>query len=248
MAAAPGRRWGARVVDASEVDVTTISLQAVPPPDTPPPLEVWSAGYLTAMSPKNRHNLEVVFRAAGVDHLWDIASVELINLSAVKGSYYRIEWQESRQWQRPSAWDPHPQAWPLRGGHGTTDVGAIGILQARAIVPVEYVGIYGLMTHSAAGADAESREWLRHTLEKVALSNKNQSGILFEVRARCRYQPLSGGSTYAEDELVRAGVASHYGSGKHSRWQLPYPFVEFVGIWVPCEGYLCDEIPGCRRR
>ena len=148
--------------------------------------------------------------------------------------------KRERGWQEPTNFEWNPASEVLRGAHATTDVGAAGILTTRKVVPGEYVGVYARMTHEAGD------EWLHHTVNMAASGNKNWGGVLFELKARCTRQKVTTGGTEAEDELVRQGIATHYGKGKEGRWQLPYAFLQLVAIWVPCTGPLCDELPLCR--
>ena len=193
---------------------------------------------MPAMSAKNQWNLQTVFQNSRVHCLDDVQGIERVQLA--HGLYYRLTWRDDRGWQKPKNFDWSPQAEIIRGAHATTDVGVTGILATRMVVPGEYVGIYAKMTHQ------EGTEWLHHTVNLAAAGPKNWGGVLFELKARCTRQKLTSGGTEAEDELVRQGFATHYGKGKEGRWQVPFAFLQMVGIWVPCTGNLCDALPGCK--
>ena len=45
-----------------------------------------------------------------------------------------------------------------------------------------------------------------------------------------------------EEVLVRKGIAAH--STSYKRWSLPQQYVTLTGMWVPCTGVLCDDLPG----
>ena len=79
-------------------------------------------------------NLKATLEGTRISYAADFCDVRFYG-NLEKDGYYRLKFRENRGWQTPSQFDWHPQAWPLKGGHGTTSVGAAGILVARQIVP-----------------------------------------------------------------------------------------------------------------
>ena len=199
--------------------------------------EAWIEAKMTELSPKIKHNWMITMVNSRIDFERDfVGTPSLVELP--KATYYRIRLREDR-WQKATQFDWHPHAWTLRGGHGSTTVGAAGILTTRQIVPGDFVGVYAKLTYETGN------EWLSQTMNSVAVANKNQSGILFEVKARVRYEPVKSGGTEAEDDIVRSGRATHYGKGKESLWQVPFDFLDMTALWIPCTGWCMDDMPSC---
>jgi len=234
----------------------SVALAAAPPPRqlTPHDLfEAWCTQWVPRLVGKNRHNFKILCQASGLYPWLDITGIGKAGVSnggvsadalpiGGKGVvYYRCTFAEDRGFQRATHYDPDPACYDLVGGHGTTDPDAVGILRDRRFRRFKYEGIYGLMTIHC------EFEWLKSTMCKVAGHTKNWSGVLMEIRAHCRFESAGYGGIEADAVLVRRGVASHQSKSNGGRWMLPEPFLEFVGIWLPLEGPLCDSLPGARR-
>ncbi len=202
-------------------------------------IAAWARATVPMLQGKQQHNFCQLLRLSGVDPALDIETIMPVQLSA--GPFLRMTWREGRNWQRATLWDHSKEAYVLSGAHGTTATGAASILRSRFISKMDFAGVYALMTEKAEA------EWLSFTVNKVVEGGKNWAGVVIEVRARCRFAKAGYGGTDADAELVSQHVASHQSKSNGGRWCLPEPFVEFVGIWVPLTGTLCDELPGCRR-
>ena len=83
---------------------------------------------------------------------------------------------------------------------------------------------------------------------RVIEGPKNFSGLVMELQARCKYERLQNGGTWADEQVCRRGAAAHQGRGRESRWLVPEPFLNFVAVWVPVTGTCGDGLPQCRRQ
>ena len=219
--------------------ITPVSQELYTPP-AEDAITAWCGDVMPQLEGKQRHNFCQLLRLSGIEPALDVASVEHVILA--KGPYLRLTWSEGRGWQRASLFDHSKDASVLRGGHGTTAVGTAHILRTKFVSRMGFAGVYGLMTPEYGD------EWLNFTINKVAEGGKNWSGVVIELRARCRRDKSGYGGTDADAYLVNQYIAAHQSKSNGGRWCLPEPFVEFVGIWVPLFGELCDELPGCRVR
>ncbi len=201
------------------------------------PISRWIRTTLTALPDRNGTNLAVLLRASGVDPELDIAEILQAQVNGV--DYLRLVWREGRGWQRASLFDTRSQAEMLRGGHGATSIGTVGILRSRAISKMTMAGVYGLFSNY------EDFSWLLHTMGRVAKGTKNWGGALIELRARCCWQPAGWGGVEEDARIVATMTASHQSKSNGSRWCVPEEFLDFVGLWIPLNGYLCDDLPGC---
>jgi hypothetical protein len=199
----------------------------------------WARDAVPMLQGKQQHNFCQLLRLSRVDPMMDIHTIEQVQL--IHGQFLRMTWHEGRSWQRATLWDESPDADVLSGAHATTATGAVSILRDRFISKMDNAGVYALMTNE------EGSKWLNFTVNKVAQMSKNLAGVVMEIRARCTFKRAGAGGYEADAALVRQLIAAHQSKSNHSRWCVPEPFVEFVGIWVPLAGKLCDELPGCRQ-
>ena len=206
----------------------------------------WVRNCCPSMSGKQAYNLAVVLRMTAINPEVDFAGVapDPVVMASQRGqAYLRIFCREGRGWQRATHVSSHPHARFLYGGHGTTDVGLLGILAERRVKAVGYAGVYAFVA-----ADCDDAVWgfstLRSTMEKVAESNKNWCGVIVEVRCRAHSERVYGG-IQAEEAVCRTGIAAHASRSNGGRWLLPEPFLDLVALWVPLRGTLADTLPGC---
>jgi hypothetical protein len=130
----------------------------------------------------------------------------------------------------------------MAGGHATTATGAVGILHDRRIRRQKYAGVYCKLTE-----DGSTWEWLKWAMDCAAASAKNRAGVLMEISARGQKKALQSGGVEADTWWCNQGFCVHQGKGAASRWVVPEPLVDFVAIWIPFSGYMCDELPGFSR-
>ena len=130
----------------------------------------------------------------------------------------------------------------MAGGHGTTAVGAVSILRERRLRRMKYAGLYCKLAE-----DGASWEWLKWAMDCAAASPKNRGGVIMELSARGQKKALQSGGVEADTLWCDQGFCVHQGKGRDSRWLTPEPLVDFVGVWIPFSGYLCDELPGFER-
>ena len=196
---------------------------------------------------KAARNFVQVLRLGGVSDPqadFEGAMADPIYMAPTRGfGHVRIIFRTGRGWQAATHFSPHPHAKYLHGGHGTTDAGLVGILRDRAVRNFQYAGVYVFVSDYA-----DDPRWggdgLKQAMEKVANSNKNWGGILFELRCRAPYERVPGGMM-EECRVCAQGVAAHASRSNGGRWLLPVPFLDLVGMWVPMRGALGDTLPGC---
>ncbi len=121
-----------------------------------------------------------------------------------------------------------------RGGHGTTSQGLLQILRSRSILKGDFAGVYALLTTEPT--------YLHDTMGKVARSNNNGAGAVCELNAHCRCQTTGAGGVYADEEVVRSGMAAH--NTVYKGWSVPEEFISFVALWMPLQGKFLDDFPG----
>jgi hypothetical protein len=135
----------------------------------------WIDEHFSAMSRKNKKNTLRSFLMAGIEPSRDFGPPRIDTLPSGQ-QFYRVRTAEARGWQRPTSMDTHGQAMLLRGGHGTTSNGLLGIMGERRFRRGEYGGIYAQVTIN--GTD---REEVALAMARVAKGTKNWSGVLVEV-------------------------------------------------------------------
>ncbi len=196
----------------------------------------WIDEHFPAMSRKNKKNTLRSFLMAGIEPSRDFGPPRIDTLPSGQ-QFYRVRTAEARGWQRPSSMDTHGQAMLLRGGHGTTSNGLLGIMGEKGIRRGDYAGIYAQVTIN--GTD---RDEVATAMNRVAKGTKNWSGVLIEVECHCQWESMKSGGIWGESEIVKKGVGVHNVNG--ARWVLPYQFLSLSALWFPFGGHLCDDLPG----
>jgi len=207
----------------------------------------WVNRVLPRLQGKNQHNFARILQMAWISPDQDFAGVVEIpySIAPKRGvHYYRIFTAENRGWQRASMFDVRPGCQYYSGGHGTTDVGLLGILRDRALKPFQYPGVYGYLTEGAYDPVWGAHSF-KECMEKVASGPKNWAGVVIEVRCRGVSERINGGVPAECEAVSRQGVIAHASKSNGGRWLMPVPFIDLIGLWVPLHGFCGDTLPGC---
>ena len=204
--------------------------------------EQWVRDNLPCMDRKNQANLYRLIAWASLDPLVDFAGTPrferdlTVNKADDLRSFYRLQLADGR-WQRATATDLHCQAMMIRGGHGTSATGILGILRDRQVKAFDFPGVYGQFT--IHGTD---RAEVRRAIERVAGHTKNCAGVIPEMEGHSQWTSLQYGTVEDDKAALMKGFTVHNVSNK--RWCMPVQFISLKALWVPCTGWLCDDLPG----
>ena len=132
-------------------------------------------------------------------------------------------------------------AWPVRGFHGTTPAGAIGILQTGAIRGGQRwpIVFFSGAWHCSSAADMRAA-----FLQTLAKSNPAKAyGIVFETVVKTWHEAIDEGGHDAETLVCQRVGRCHY-RGSNARWTANPSAVSAIALWIAGTADFRHELVG----
>ena len=129
--------------------------------------------------------------------------------------------------------------WPIRGMHGTTAGGCVGIMESGMILASEG---WPPCVFFMGTVDYTGPKHLLKLFQACRAHGRNECGMVVEIKVSTGHSTISQGGHAAEQQACLETGANHYHGKEKGRWTADQDAVEVTGLWIELNRSCVDDL------